>query len=163
MSKNRIISLLLLVWTITSCLNSNYKASEIELKKDRECIHYYEEIVDHYRTDTLSKYVISQYNSPSNQDDHKLIIRSDESFNSECEYRGLMDFDDVIVIEIKVCSPNNQHRTRIRTFERHLMIFGNWRNFDSNQILVRKNEKIIHEENENDSLKLIVTTFSGYM
>ena len=147
----------------TSCNLDRNKPNVKQLKSDYECVSYFEGIAKNFLKDSIKNYTITKEQFITADKNHKLLKKSEVSEDPFCDYRGLRDYNEVTVVEINSWKFFAERYSNLQICERHLLLVGEWSGFDVNQLLWRKNEKIVHEEVIGNNSKLIVTQISWYV
>ncbi|MBD3636313.1 MAG: hypothetical protein HUJ25_03145 [Crocinitomicaceae bacterium] len=147
----------ILVLILFSCTGEPY---DKRVQKDKECVQYYESLVEQYRTDSSLTFLNQHEQFITADTNHRLIKSNEILTDSLCDYRGLRDYGKTIVVEVSLFKRNLHGRgvtTGVDIFERHFLIVGDWERFDVKQLLWCGNEKIISEMIIGTNSKLVVT------
>ncbi|MCB9222730.1 MAG: hypothetical protein H6582_01030 [Crocinitomicaceae bacterium] len=155
-SKNIFLILALFLFASSCDLNRN-KPNEKQLESDRECVHFYEGIANEFQLDSISNYNIEHEQFLTADENHRLLKKTEQNEELTCEYRGIRDYGKVTIVEIKSWRYFAGRYTNLEIFERHMLLVGDWNSFNVDQLLWRKNEKIVHEEVLGNESKLLVT------
>lgn len=160
--KSYVVVVLTLFLSLLSCDLNRNKPDESQLESDHECVLTYEKIAKEFQQDSILNYVVRREKFITADENHKLMSTSYESEKNSCGYRGLRDYGNVTVVEISSWKFFPDRYSNLQIDERHLLLVGEWKDFDINQLLWRKNEKIVHKEVIGNNSKLIVTHISWY-
>lgn len=154
---HREISILLFLIVLASCARNNPHESQTE--DDKRCLRSFEHLTDIYLSDTTENWKIQKEEWVTVDSVHKLLKSDAIQLDSVCEFRGIRDYEDVIVVEINsfVRRGYEYHETLKKIYERHLLLVGDFEKFDVNQLLWSKGERIIKEEVLSERSKLIIT------
>lgn len=159
---NRVFAIkigLVSLFVFFSCTDTYDKNS---IEKDKECLTFYESLVKKYKADTSLKTHLQHEKFIRADTNHKLFkIGLDDS---DCQYRGLRDYGETVIVEISSYKRNLDGwgvGAGEDTYERHFLLVGDWDGFDVKKLLWCGNEKIISEMVVGANFKLVVTHCKG--